>query len=440
MLLNFFSPKNKRSIRAVKSIINTMLIKGFSILISFLQIRFAYDFLEPSRYGIWVLLGTFINMFGFFDIGLGNGLRNKLGEALANNDDFLAKKYVSTTYALVFFISLVLLLLFSIANSFIDWNFLLNSPSGTILNSELRSIALILFFFFCLRFVSSLITVILTADQYPDRASFFDLAGKFLTLVLILILSKTHYVSLTSFVIIAGGTPVLVLIFTNLYYFNGFYKKYSPSFSSIDFKMSKGLLNVGLEFFFIQISFILLYQSNSFVIAHLLGPIEVAYYNIAFTYFNFIMLLFSIVVTPFWSAFTEAWNKNDLYWIKETIKKLNLFWFSLVILSIIMILVSRLFFKFWLSKDIDVNFVVSSLICVWLLITAWNGIYTQFLSGVSKLRSQLYITVITAILNVPLSFYLGNYWGLEGILLSNIFLSLFGFIIYPLEYKRLIKT
>jgi O-antigen/teichoic acid export membrane protein len=281
--------------------------------------------------------------------------------------------------------------------------------------------------------------VILTADQYPDRASLFDLIGKVLTLLFIFILSKTEYVSLSSFVIIAGGTPVLVLIITNLYYFNSIYKKYSPSISTIDLKMSKGLLNVGLEFFFIQISFILLYQSNSFVIAHLLGPIEVAYYNIAFTYFNFIMLLFSIVVTPFWSAFTEAWNKNDLYWIKETIKKLNIFWLSLIILSVMMILASRVFFKIWLSNDIDVNFLVSSLICVWLLITAWNGIYTQFLSGVSKLRSQLYITVITAIFNIPLSFFLGNYWGLEGILLSNIFLSLFGFIIYPLEYKKIIK-
>jgi O-antigen/teichoic acid export membrane protein len=440
MILKVFLSQNKRSNRAIKSILNTSLIKGLSILISFLQIRFAYDFLDPSRYGIWVLLGTFINMFGFFDIGLGNGLRNRFGEALANNDDFLAKKYVSTTYALVFFISVFLFFSFSIANIFINWNFLLNSPSDTILNSELRSLSLILFFCFSVRFVSSLITVILTADQYPDRVSFFDLIGKILTLGLIFILSKTQSASLTSFVIIAGGTPVIVLIITNFYYFKGIYKKYSPSISSIDLKMYKGLLNVGLEFFFIQISFILLYQSNSFIIAHLLGPIEVAHYNIAFTYFNFIMLLFSIVVTPFWSAFTEAWNKNDLFWIKETIKKLKLFWLLLIILSVIMTLFSKSFFKIWLSKDIAINYIVSSLICVWLLITAWNGIYTQFLSGISKLKSQLYITVFTATLNIPLSFYLGKYWGIEGVLLSNIFLSLLGFIIYPLEYKKLIKT
>ena len=48
----------------------------------------------------------------FFDFGLGNGLRNKLGEAIANNDTLLAKTLVSTTVFMLLLISLFIYIIF----------------------------------------------------------------------------------------------------------------------------------------------------------------------------------------------------------------------------------------------------------------------------------------------------------------------------------------
>jgi hypothetical protein len=47
----------------------------------------------------------------FFDIGINNGLRNKLTAALAHNDYNLGRKYVSTTYAILFLIFMPLMCL-----------------------------------------------------------------------------------------------------------------------------------------------------------------------------------------------------------------------------------------------------------------------------------------------------------------------------------------
>ena len=44
------------------------------------------NYLNPTKYGIWITLSSVIGWFSFFDIGLGNGLRNRFAEAIANND------------------------------------------------------------------------------------------------------------------------------------------------------------------------------------------------------------------------------------------------------------------------------------------------------------------------------------------------------------------
>ena len=61
----------------------------------------ALNYLNPVKYGIWLTLTSVIGWFAFFDLGLGNGLRNKLAEALAKNDNELARTYISTSYAIM---------------------------------------------------------------------------------------------------------------------------------------------------------------------------------------------------------------------------------------------------------------------------------------------------------------------------------------------------
>ncbi len=50
------------------------------------------------QYGIILTITSISNFISFFDVGIGNGLRVKLGKAIADNDLLLGKKYVSTTH------------------------------------------------------------------------------------------------------------------------------------------------------------------------------------------------------------------------------------------------------------------------------------------------------------------------------------------------------
>ena len=90
----------------------SFIYKFGSTIANFLLVPITIGYLNTSNYGVWLTLSSFIGWFQFFDIGLGNGLRNKFAEARANGDYESAQGYISTAYFSVGLISLILIVLF----------------------------------------------------------------------------------------------------------------------------------------------------------------------------------------------------------------------------------------------------------------------------------------------------------------------------------------
>jgi O-antigen/teichoic acid export membrane protein len=397
------------------------------------------NYIDPTRYGIWITLSSVIAWFGFFDIGLGNGLRNRFAEALANGQHELAKVYVSTTYAILFILTGSALFLFYLINPFIDWNAILNAEQNIIARNELSILALVVFTFFSLQFVFKLIVTILMADQRPAVAALFDLFAKIIALILIVFLIRTTSGSLLYLGIAMSISPVLVLFVANFWFFSGRYKMYKPSIKSVDFSKAGNLFNLGVKFFSIQIAAILLYQTNNIIIAQLFGPEQVTPYNVAFKYFSVLMMGFTIVNTPFWSAFTEAWGKQETLWIKNIMRKLFMLWGGLLVMGLIMLVCSQRAYSIWIGDTITINYTISALVCAWTLLNAWNGIFGNFLNGLGKVKLQMCLGLSAALLNIPLSIYLGTKIGIEGVLFANIIVLSAGIWIYPIQYYKLIN-
>jgi O-antigen/teichoic acid export membrane protein len=439
-LYNYFTKGHQRSLLAKKNIAASFIIKGLNIIVGLILVPLTINYLNQTKYGIWITLSSIITWFGFFDIGLGNGLRNRFAEALATGNKELAKVYVSTTYAIVILIIAFVLVLFYIVNPFLNWNKILNAGQDVALNKELSLLALVVFTFFSFSFVFKLITTILTADQKPAKAAFFDLLSKLIALGLIFILIRNNKGSLLYLGTVLSASPVFVLFLSSLWLFSGQYKAYRPSFKSIDFSRAKGLFNLGIIFFLIQIAAVLLYQTNNIIISQLFGPEQVTPYNVALRYFSVLMMGFSIIITPFWSAFTEAWVKKELAWIRNIMRKLIILWGILLLLGIIMLLCSKWIYGIWVGDKISINFSLSAIIGAWILLNTWNGIFGQFLNGVGKIKIQLILGFIAALLNVPLAIFLGKRLGVEGVLVANLLVLSIGVWIYPLQYYKIVNN
>ena len=74
------------------------------------------NYLNPTRYGIWLTVSSIIGWIAFFDLGLANGFRNKFAEAKAQGRLELAREYLSTTYFAIGAIVCFLLLVFRLGD------------------------------------------------------------------------------------------------------------------------------------------------------------------------------------------------------------------------------------------------------------------------------------------------------------------------------------
>ena len=104
MNLNFIYKHIKgsgRSVTVKKNILASFVIKGVSILISFMLVPVTIGYVSAELYGVWLALSSMIHWIHFLDLGFSQGLKNKLTEAIANKDWKRGKSLVSTTYIMI---------------------------------------------------------------------------------------------------------------------------------------------------------------------------------------------------------------------------------------------------------------------------------------------------------------------------------------------------
>lgn len=438
-LKNIVNKGHHRSIRAKKNIIASFFIKGISIGISLVVVPLTINYINPTRYGIWLTLSSIIGWFSFFNIGLTQGLRNKFAEAKAIGEDNLAQIYVSTTYAILVIIFGIIWLIFLIVNHFLNWSHILNISQS--MQSEISILAVIVFTYFCLQFVLRIITTLIIADQQPAKSSLIDVFGQIFSLIFIIILVKTTEGSLIKLGIAFCVSPILVLVGANLFFFKGVFKKYRPCFSKIKFSYAKGLFNLGITFFIIQIAGIIQFESANIIIARNFGTLEVTSYNIVYKYFSILDMGFTIFLMPFWSASTEAYLKNDFEWIRNAIRKYNIINLLLIGTGIVMLLFSNSIYTLWIGKGkVNIEFSLSFWAFIFFNISIFGGKYCSFLNGISALRIQFLSSIISPFIYVGIALLLIKYYhlGVYALFISSIIANFNGYLLAPIQYYMII--
>jgi O-antigen/teichoic acid export membrane protein len=434
-----FLTGHKRSVEARKNIVFSFVLKGISILINLVLVPLTINYLNPVNYGIWLTLTSVIGWFNFFDIGLGNGLRNYFAIALAKEKTNLAKTYVSTTYALVGLISLSLLVVFFLVNPFLDWSKILNTDASNV--KEIQQLVYIVVVAFSIQFVVRLINVLFIASQKPALSNLINTIGSLLSLLAVYVLVKTT----ESSILYLGASISLInlllpFIFSIIWYKRKF-KKYAPSLKYVNFKYTKRLMNTGVKFFIMQAATLIVLATDNMIITQITGPQDVTVYNIAYKYFGLITMVFSIITAPYWSAFTEAYVKKDFKWIKNTTNKVSKLWLLFFVGIIIMIFSADWVYKIWIGKAVTVPSVLNYFMALWVALTTATMIFSNFLSGVNKIKLSLFHSVFVSVVNIPLSIFLAKNMGLgaAGVILASCLCVLPRAVLQPIQYKKIIS-
>lgn len=404
---NLFKTSHTRSLQVRKQVLYSFLIRGGNIILSLALVPLLINVLDQERYGVWLTLSTIFLWFSNFDIGLGNGLRNKLVEAVAAGNIRLARIFVSTTYTLLFIIFITIAVLFLIINPFLNWNIILNT--SIITKHELYLLTSITFVFFVLRFIFQLLGVIYMALQRPAMNNLLVLLGNFLSFLIIFVLYKTCDTNdLVIIGVILTGSPLLILVLANAIAFRGQLKPYSPSLKYVQFRYSNELFVLGGQFFLIQIAAILLFSTANILITQLFNPSEVVVYNIVWQYYNVPIMIYSIILIPFWSAITDAYIKKDYLWMKNSLRKLNRISLLLVVAIILMTVISPFVYHIWLSGKVEIPLALSIAVACYAMINIILSPYTTFINGIGKLRISVLMVFFSITVYIPLAIWLGK--------------------------------
>lgn len=432
-----YTTPDKRTALMKKNIIGAFVLKGASIIISFVAVPMTLGYLTSFEYGVWLTLSSILHWLDFFDVGLANGLRNKLTESIAKEDFHIGQIYVSTTFCFLFLITGVAFILFLIANSYLNWDVILNTLDNPI--PHLNEIVLIVFAMCCMSFMMKTVGIIYVSFQKPVINNLISFIGQFLSLVILYVLTLTTDGNLGSVAIAFSACPLLVYILAYPYTFGYKYKQLAPSFKYVDFKYAKSLVGLGIKFFVIQIACLILFTTSNLIITQLFSPNEVTPYNLAFKYISSVHMLFVIIQTPLWSAITDAFARKDYLWIGRAISRQLRIW-TLCSLGIVLLICLKSFvFHIWIGDKLEIPYSLVVILGLYHIFFMLSMVFGAFANGTGRLKVQLYAAIAQSVLYIPLAIFLSKPFGLNGIALALMLVSLIPAIAQGRDYYIAIK-
>ncbi len=411
--------------------------KGTLLLANFVVISITLDLLSTKIYGVWITLYTTISWLSFFDLGLGNGMRNLFAVNRAIGNQEKNKQLVSTSYIIVLGIALILLIVGLPFVYYADIARFFNISDIAI--PDLRCVLSLLVVVTSLQLITKLINSIFLADQKPALSSLIDCSGVVCSLLLLFILKDRLVGSLFNLALIITLPTFIISFIVTLFAFNKNYRKLKPSLKYFNLKISNKLINLGLRFFLIQLSALIILQGSNIIILKFIGAEEVSVFSLVYKYFNVIVTIFTLVLTPYWSFFTDSYAKNNYNQLKQGFKQLLISWLAISMVGVVMWIALPFSFKIWLNQELDIPAYLPVSLLLFSIFSNLGSVFIYFLNGTSSyLNFQLAIVLAFAALLYPLSAYLLPTYGVLGVVFTMFFANSYGVLFAPyLSYKVL---
>lgn len=433
-----FSDKNRRTALIKKNIYASFFIKGWSGLMQLMLVPLTLGCLDVYENGVWLTISSMLIWIDNMDIGLGNGLRNKLAEALAVDDNEKARGIVSSTFAMLV---VIILPVVAIINMFIanaDIYSLLNVDRNIVANlNEVVSVSVLLV---GVTFVFKFIGNFYMGLQMPAVNNLLVTLGQTLAVAGIFLLMRLGVHSLLWVSVVNTASPLVVYLISYPVTFCVKYPKLRPSLHSVSRKLVNSMFSMGSKFFVLQISSILLFMSLNVIISKCFSPEMVTPYQVAYRYFCLVQMVFFIISGPYWTATTDAYKKNDREWIISSGRTLNKIVLLMALLIVGMVAVSDAVYSVWVGDKVYVPFSMTLLVAAYLFILTVSNRYSIILNGMGKLRLQLVVTVCAAVAFVPLAVLIGRTThSLNCLLVFMCAINLPGLVINYIQYKKILE-
>ena len=424
---------HRRTIRAGITGIVTIFSRGIAVLINLMTIPLTSHYLGKERFGLWLILSSFIAWVSIADLGLTNSLVNALSRADGKNDSDMAKESVASAFWMVTPIALVAITVIIFVSPLISWQDIFNLTSSQAID-EVTTAVVIVLIYCALRLPGSIISCIYHAYQEGYVHHFWNfLSG--ITGTFFLIIAIKLQAGLPVLAAATLGGMLIADIGSGVYLFFWRRKYLQPKLNGFKWDRAKTLLKNGFQFWVAQISAVAITHTNLIIISMLFGAADVSGYGTTLRLFAFVGAIQTAFVSPLWAAYGEALTRSDVTWIRHTFYRsirFSLLW--MLIVGIVVYMLLPVIFRLLLTDDIKADQGLGLAIFSTEVINAISRCFSTFLNGLGEIRLQAILGPLFGALNLGFSWWMGGKFGPQGVAWAT---AICLFIFWPVIMGRL---
>lgn len=370
----------------------TFFAKGLTLLSNLASIPLLISLIGSESYGSWVTLTSILTWVILLDFGLGHGIKN----LVAKKSD-LNKIDSSILFVIIgsiqFFVVLCIALIFAL---------LISVSFVKILHWNVFS-TLIIYLPFFIAFPFSIGNAVLQGLRKTGLQSIIGIIKPFFwltSLIMLKLLEVQNNVQIIAILFSISNVLLFIVSFQIANRFVGLKFKDILSFSKI--KHSLSIIKIGVQFFILQISSIMIFNIGNYLNYTFLGGLATANYDVANKLFLFYISFFNLIISVYWPEIANAIVNNKMRLLKLR-KQLNIYCLLFILGGSVLLLISPFCFRVLTNSEITVE--INQLIPFYLLVViqAISYIGAVFLNAAEKIKGQIVLSIVSSCLIIPVS-------------------------------------
>jgi len=391
-----------------------VLARGVQVSTSLITIPLAVHYLGHERFGLWMTISSVLAMANFADFGIGNGVLNTVADAFGKNDFDRIRGAISSGFAVLSAVGLVLLALFASTFTWVSWADVFRVASAQA-RAEAAPALMVFAFCFALNIPLDLVQRAQLGLQQGFRMNLWQICGSLAGLAGVVLGIRVH-ASLPFLVAVLAGGPVAATALNTAHFFVVSRPDLRPRRTLVSRQAISRILTFGTLFFVLQLVAAVAFSADNFIIARTLGASSVPDYSIPQRMFSLISIMVAMLVTPLWPAYGEAISRGDIPWVRRTLGRSFILVFGFAAAaSTAMLLIAHRLLAWWIDPRISPPFVLLLGLALWTVVDCCGNTIAMFFNGASIMRFQIVMASIFGAACLAVKVFLTRRYGIVAV-------------------------
>lgn len=384
-----------------------------NIAVAFFMIPFVINAIGDRWYGLWVLVGTLVGYYGFFELGISTANERFIARAIGQDDEDEVNTVFNTSLQIFLVVALIALVLTAVI-VLVCPRFVKNPGEINIF----RIVILIVGFDTALSFPIRSVFGFLFAHVRYDVVNMIGISKLILRTALIVFFLGRGY-GLITLALITLGVDLFQYAVSALYLKRN-YPGVHLNLRETSRDMVRQLLGYSIYSFISNVAKQLRFHIDAFVITGFLGLSFVTHYNIGGRVAAYYLAVVTSAVALMKPVFSSLEGKGDFSQIRDKfifIVKLN------TIISVFLggsiLIYGRAFIVRWMGIEYIDSYYVLVVLTIGLIFNTIQITSVTLLYGISKHKFYSIVMVIEGVANILLSILLIRKYGIVGVALGT---------------------